>query len=140
MRMHQYSKCLMGPQLFLPMEIASIMLLATASAVLLCTLVRCCCRHFLMPMPSSSTAEITLDKQAELSDASDDEAHRTARQASATAGQTTASSTTTASSAAVATMTQPASSGKRGGASSRAMAAVVADDDEDLPAYSAMRD
>ena len=56
MRMHQYSKCLMGPQLFLPMEIASIMLLATASAVLLCTLVRCCCRHFLMPMPSSSTA------------------------------------------------------------------------------------
>ena len=140
MRMHQYSKCVMGPQLFLPMEIASIMLLATASAVLLCTLVRCCCRHFLMPMPSSSTAEITLDEQAELSDASDDEAHRTARQPSATAGQTTASSTTTASSAAVATMTQPASSGKRGGASSRAMAAVVADDDEDLPAYSAMRD
>ena len=140
MRMHQYSKCLMGPQLFLPMEIASIMLLATASAVLLCTLVRCCCRHFLMPMPSSSTAEITLDEQGELSDASDDEAHRTARQASATAGQTTASSTTTASSAAVATMTQPASSGKRGAASSRAMAAVVADDDEDLPAYSAMRD
>lgn len=43
--MHHFSECLNGPQLFIPMEIASLLLLATASVVLLCALIRCCCRH-----------------------------------------------------------------------------------------------
>lgn len=43
--MHQFSQCFYGPQLVIPMEIASFLLLATASIVLLCTLLRCCCRY-----------------------------------------------------------------------------------------------
>lgn len=43
--MHKLSECLYGPQLLVPMEIASFLLLATASVVLFCTLLRCCCRY-----------------------------------------------------------------------------------------------
>jgi len=37
--------CIYTPHLLIPMEIASMLLLATASIVLLCTLLRCCCRY-----------------------------------------------------------------------------------------------
>lgn len=72
--MHRYTEC-EEPRLVLPMEVASVLLLATAAVVLSCTLVRCCCRHFCAPMPNA-TSGIHLDESAELSDASDDEAQR----------------------------------------------------------------
>mmetsp|Transcript_56715 Transcript_56715/g.93804 ORF Transcript_56715/g.93804 Transcript_56715/m.93804 type:complete len:310 (+) Transcript_56715:67-996(+) len=43
--MHELSRCLNGPQVLYPMEIASFLLLATASVVLICALIRCCCRR-----------------------------------------------------------------------------------------------
>jgi hypothetical protein len=42
--MREWSDCIYGPRLLVPMEIASFLLLAAASAILLCAIVRCCCR------------------------------------------------------------------------------------------------
>lgn len=54
--MHKFSECLYGPQLLVPMEIASFLLLATASVVLFCTLLRCCCRYVCVPSRSGDAA------------------------------------------------------------------------------------
>jgi hypothetical protein len=42
--MREWSDCIYGPRLLVPMEIASFLLLAAASAILLCAIVRCCWR------------------------------------------------------------------------------------------------
>lgn len=42
--LEELSECRFAPRLLLPMEIASALLLATASIVLSCSLLRCCCR------------------------------------------------------------------------------------------------
>ena len=119
--MHELSKCLLTPHLFLPMEIASLMLLVTASVVLFCTLARCCCRHFCTPAPSPPS-EITLDEAAELSDASDDEQQQTR-----TAG--------TSGGAAGATPVAPTPAARREDSRSNR----DLDDDEELPAYQQLK-
>ena len=119
--MHELSKCLLTPHLFLPMEIASLMLLVTASVVLFCTLARCCCRHFCTPAPAPPS-EITLDEAAELSDASDDEQQQT-RTAGTSAG------------AAGATPVAPTPAARREDSRSNR----DLDDDEELPAYQQLK-
>mmetsp|Transcript_9417 Transcript_9417/g.28655 ORF Transcript_9417/g.28655 Transcript_9417/m.28655 type:complete len:336 (-) Transcript_9417:239-1246(-) len=42
--MREWSDCIYGPRLLVPMEIASFLLLAAASVILFCAVVRCCCR------------------------------------------------------------------------------------------------
>mmetsp|Transcript_28071 Transcript_28071/g.89345 ORF Transcript_28071/g.89345 Transcript_28071/m.89345 type:complete len:377 (-) Transcript_28071:398-1528(-) len=42
--MREWSDCIYGPRLLVPMEIASFLLLAAASTILVCAIVRCCCR------------------------------------------------------------------------------------------------
>jgi len=42
--MRGWSDCIYGPHLLVPMEVASFLLLAAASCILLCAVVRCCCR------------------------------------------------------------------------------------------------
>ena len=117
--MRDLSRCLRGPQLFLPMEIAFVMLLATAGTVLSCTLFRCCCRTFCAPAPVPPS-EIHLDQTGELSEEEED---LPAQPAAANAN------------AAASTTSVPP---KRGGA--HATEAVAAqeeedEDDDDLPAY-----
>ena len=69
--MEYFDECAFGPHLILPMEIASIMLLATASVILFCTILRCCCRlHQDWVAASSAAHEIHLDEHVELSDGS----------------------------------------------------------------------
>ena len=119
--MHQLSQCLLSPRIFLPMEIASVTLLVTASFVLFCTLVRCCCRHFCLVAVSHPPPEINLDDTTELSDASDDESHAP-RSGSATAGTT--SSTTSGNTPAA-----------RREEAARAAATKELDDDQELPSY-----
>ena len=60
-----------GPQLLVPMEIASFLLLATASVVLLCTLLRCCCRYVCAPTQNDDASETS--GAAELEEVHDDE-------------------------------------------------------------------
>jgi len=67
--MHEFSECLYGPRLLVPMQIASFLLLATASVVLLCTLLRCCCRY--VRLSSGSLAQ--LDGAAEEVEHSEDD-------------------------------------------------------------------
>ena len=66
-------ECLMAPRVLLPMEIASVMLLATASFTLLCTILRCCCRRLRGVSGSTSAPSLALEEPFELSDAEDDE-------------------------------------------------------------------
>jgi len=67
--MHKLSECLYGPQLLVPMEIASFLLLATASVVLFCTLLRCCCRYVCTVSRSGDAAsEVSAADEQELTD------------------------------------------------------------------------
>jgi len=69
--MRSLSECLYGPELLVPMEIASFLLLATASVVLLCTLLRCCCRYACVPNNTDDASETS--GAAELEDITEDE-------------------------------------------------------------------
>lgn len=64
--MSRFSDCLYGPRLLLPMELASVLLLAAASGVLFCSVLRCCLRHlWLRPVSglhSARAAEAMLDQ------------------------------------------------------------------------------
>lgn len=67
--MGYYDMCHRPPML-VPMTIASILLLATASMVLLCTLLRCCCRYIcVMPVHPADDASTIHDE--DLSDEDD---------------------------------------------------------------------
>jgi len=138
--MHELSQCLIGPQFFVPMEIASIMLLTTASVVLFCSLVRCCCRRFCASAPAPPS-EIHLDEPA-LSDASDDDESRPqAALAASTSAHGRAGAAAAAARAPVGTASdsgasthqhnqrhgKPLQEGSQGD-----------DDDDDLPAYTSV--
>ena len=112
------------------MEIASIMLLATASVVLLCTFVRCCCRNFCHREPTPPS-EIHLDEATELSDASDDDVPtRTDAATFAAAAKRTAPARDTSSTR----------SDGHGDRSEKPVAAAVDDDEDDLPGYAQVVD
>lgn len=129
--MHELSKCLLTPHLFLPMEILSVIMLATASIVLFCTILRCCCRQFcLIGAPSSPPSEINLDEQAELSDASDDEAH-----AQPTPTQRSTGGGGHATSTAAAAAQAPAARVHKAAAAQAAAPPREEDDEDALPAY-----
>lgn len=72
--LRMYDECLNQPHLLLPMEIASAMLLVTASFTLLCTVLRCCCRKFCStPGVRVTQPAVSLEQPTELSDTSEDE-------------------------------------------------------------------
>lgn len=127
--MSELSKCLLTPHFFLPMEMASVMLLATASFVLLCSVVRCCCRHFCSPLPSASDhgSGSSIDL-GELSDASDDESHPPPP----TGGRGGSTTTVVAGGAQAARNAQIARDEQH---AAKPVDAAAPDDDEELPAY-----
>jgi len=62
--MSNVNECLLTPHLLVPMTIASILLLATASMVLLCTLLRCCCRYIcILPIHPADDASTVHDEE-----------------------------------------------------------------------------
>ena len=126
--MHELSKCLLTPHFFLPMEIASVMLLATASVVLLCTVVKCCCRHFCMPLPSPSEhASASSIDLGELSDGSDDESAPRVTITTTAHGRNAAGGNGAPSGAAARARDEAHAA--------KAVAHVEVDEDEELPAY-----
>jgi len=64
---YQLDHCILTPHLLVPMEIASMLLLATASIVLLCTLLRCCCRYVCIS-PAHINDDLSTLHDEELSD------------------------------------------------------------------------
>jgi len=130
--MADLDECLNQRHLLLPMEIASAMLLVTASFTLFCTIVRCCCRRFCTaPVGGSSHPAVSLEEPTELSDASEDEEHTQGQPGGPSSSSTRGSATRAA----------PAASkgGKGAAGSAKAAAAPAAAEDEEhddqLPAY-----
>jgi hypothetical protein len=123
--------CLHKLPALLPMEVASAMLLVTASFTLLCSLLRCFCRHCCKPPAErASHPAVSLEEATEVSEGSEDEeTHGGAR------GQPSAGGAVVGSAAAT-TSTRAAPKGGKAGAAQKA--AAVADEDEhddQLPAY-----
>jgi hypothetical protein len=121
------SRCLLGPHIFLPMEIASIMLLATASVVMFCSFIRCVCRTC-WPQAHTPPSEMDMGMPTELSDAEEDDEGGGAAGGSAGGGGSAASRNG-------ATSTTRAA---QGGSDKPASSATAADDEDDLdelPAY-----
>eukprot|EP00325_Prymnesiales_sp_UTEX-LB-985_P009007 CAMPEP_0174714238 /NCGR_PEP_ID=MMETSP1094-20130205/17384_1 /TAXON_ID=156173 /ORGANISM="Chrysochromulina brevifilum, Strain UTEX LB 985" /LENGTH=291 /DNA_ID=CAMNT_0015913559 /DNA_START=69 /DNA_END=941 /DNA_ORIENTATION=+ len=71
--LRMWQECNLGPHLLLPMEIASVMLLATASFTLLCTVLRCCFRRLRGAAARTSAPSLSLEEPFDLSDVEEDE-------------------------------------------------------------------
>ena len=118
--------CLHKLPALLPMEVASAMLLVTASFTLLCTLLRCFCRHFCKPPERAGHPAVSLEEPTEVSEGSEDEENHGGASGQPAVG----------ASAAATTSTRAAPKGGKAGAAQKA--AAVADEDEhddQLPAY-----
>lgn len=69
--MSDLSDCVYGPRMLMPMEIASFLLLVTASSILFCAILRCCCRFVCSPPPAErreahgSRAESLIDTDSD---------------------------------------------------------------------------